>query len=43
MDAAQQNPRLLNGLAVTHKLDVRQGALLENPEALPCVSVPLPK
>jgi hypothetical protein len=40
MDAAAQNPRLLNGLAVTHKLDAKRGALLENPEALPRVSAP---
>ena len=40
MDAAAKNPRLLDGLAVTHKVDVTRGALLENPEALPRVSVP---
>lgn len=40
MDAAAQNPRLLNGLAVTDKLDVTRGALVANPEALPRVSAP---
>ena len=37
---ANQNPKLLNGLAVTHKIDVSHGTLTENPEALPRVSVP---
>jgi hypothetical protein len=34
---AQNNPRLLNGLAVTHKIDAARGALVENPDALPRV------
>lgn len=38
--AANENPRLLNGLAVTQKIDASRGALVENPEALPRVSVP---
>jgi len=40
MDVAAQNPRLLNGLAVTHKLDVKRGAVVENSDALPRVSAP---
>jgi len=40
MDAAAQNPRLLNGLAVTNKLDAKRGVLIANPEALPRVSAP---
>lgn len=40
MDAATQNPRLLNGLAVTHRLDVKRGAVVEHPDALPRVSAP---
>jgi hypothetical protein len=42
MDAAERNPRLLNGLAVTHKLDLTRGALLENPERC-CAFRSLPK
>jgi hypothetical protein len=38
--AADQNPLLLNGLAVTHKIDVTRGALVENPDALGRVSTP---
>jgi len=38
--ASNQNPKLLNGLAVTHKLDASKGALVENPEALPRISAP---
>jgi hypothetical protein len=38
--AAEQNPLLLNGLAVTHKIDVARGALVENPDALARVSAP---
>jgi hypothetical protein len=40
MTAAGENPRLLNGLAVTHKIDVARGALVENPDALGRVSAP---
>lgn len=40
MDSAGRNPRLLNGLAVTDKLDTTRGALLENPDALPRISAP---
>ncbi len=40
MSAAEQNPLLLNGLAVTHKIDVSRGALVENPDALPRVYAP---
>ncbi len=40
LGASNQNPKLLNGLAVTHKIDVSHGTLTENPEALPRVSVP---
>lgn len=38
--ASQQNPKLLDGLAVTNKVDVAKGAIVENPAALPRVSVP---
>ena len=37
---ADQNAKLLNGLAVTHKIDVQHGAVVENPGALPRVSAP---
>jgi hypothetical protein len=40
MHASEQNPKLLNGLAVTHKIDVAHGTLVENSEALGRVSVP---
>jgi hypothetical protein len=40
LHASEQNPKLLNGLAVTHKIDVPHGAIVENPDALPRVSVP---
>ena len=40
METVEQNPRLLNGLAVTHKLDTARGAILENPDVLPRVSIP---
>ena len=40
MDAAAQNPQLLNGLAVSHKLDVKRGGVVENPDGLPRVSAP---
>jgi hypothetical protein len=38
--AAQANPKLLNGLSVTQKLDERNGDLVPNPEALPRVTAP---
>jgi hypothetical protein len=37
---AQQNPRLLNGLAVTHKIDAGRGALIQNTDALPRATTP---
>lgn len=37
---AQENPKLLNGLAVTLKIDVARAALVENVAALPRVSAP---
>ncbi len=40
MSAAEANPRLLNGLAVTHKIDAQRGAILANPDALPRISAP---
>jgi hypothetical protein len=40
MQISEQNPKLLNGLAATHKIDVAHGNLVENPEALARVSVP---
>jgi hypothetical protein len=40
MQAAGQNPKLLNGLAVTHKIDVKNGTIAENPDALERVSAP---
>ena len=36
----EQNPKLLNGLAVTHKIDTAHGNLVENARALARVSVP---
>jgi hypothetical protein len=38
--AAQSNPRLIDGLAATHKIDGASGAIVPNPAALPRVSVP---
>ena len=40
LGASEQNPKLLNGLAVTHKIDVTHGTLVENRDALERVSVP---
>jgi hypothetical protein len=40
LQISEQNPKLLNGLAATHKIDVAHGNLVENPEALARVSVP---
>ncbi len=40
LEAAGGNPRLLNGLAVTNKIDTARGAIVENAEALPRVSAP---
>jgi len=40
MQISEQNPKLLNGLAVTHQIDVAHGTLVENPDALARVSVP---
>ncbi len=37
---AEQNPKLLDGLAVTNKIDVAKGAIVDNPRALARVSVP---
>lgn len=37
---ANDNPRLLNGLAVTHKIDAARGALVENSDTLPRVAAP---
>jgi hypothetical protein len=39
--AISENPRLLNGLAVTQVVDLGRGTLVENPEALGRVSAPL--
>ena len=36
--AADTNPRLLNGLAVTHALNLQEGRIVTNPDALPRVS-----
>lgn len=40
ISAAHENPRLLDGLGVTHKIDTARGAIVENPGALPRVSAP---
>jgi len=40
MRAADSNPKLLDGLAVTNKIDAERGAIVKNPNALPRVSVP---
>ena len=39
LDLAGRNPKLLNGLAVTNKVEVKQGTILANHDALPRVSV----
>jgi hypothetical protein len=41
METVEQNPRLLNGLAVTNKMDAAHGAIVENPDALARVSAPV--
>ncbi|HLX43241.1 MAG TPA: YfhO family protein [Bryobacteraceae bacterium] len=40
METVEKNPRLLNGLAVTNKMDTAHGAIVENPDVLARVSVP---
>jgi hypothetical protein len=40
LETVEQNPRLLNGLAVTNKMDTVRGTIVENPDALPRVSIP---
>jgi hypothetical protein len=40
MIAARTNPKLLNGLSVTHRLDLRSGQIVPNPEALPRATIP---
>ena len=40
LETVDQNPRLLNGLAVTNKMDTARGTIVENPDALPRVSIP---
>jgi hypothetical protein len=40
MHAAEQNQRLLNGLAVTHGIDTQRGTMVENTSALPRISAP---
>lgn len=40
MQASDQNPRLLNGLAVTHGIDFKRGAIVENTQALPRIYAP---
>ena len=40
IDAAQANPRLLNSLAVTQKIDAQTGSIVPNPDALPRVYAP---
>jgi hypothetical protein len=40
MHAAEQNPNLLNGLAVTHGIDTQRGAIVENSRALPRIYAP---
>jgi hypothetical protein len=40
MHAAEQNPNLLNGLAVTHGIDTQRGAIIENTRALPRIYAP---
>ena len=38
--AARSNPRLIDGLAATHKIDGASGTIVPNPSALPRISVP---
>lgn len=38
--AAEKNPNLLNSLAVTHGIDTRQGAMIENTNVLPRIYAP---
>jgi hypothetical protein len=38
--AADQNPKLLNGLAVTFGIDTQRGVIVENSNALPRISAP---
>ena len=40
LEAASKNPRLLDSLAVTAKLDLKEGLFMANPSALPRISVP---
>lgn len=40
MVASRTNPRLLNGLSVTHKLDYKTGKIVPNPEKLPRATFP---
>jgi hypothetical protein len=40
LQAAGQNPRLLDSLAVTAKLDLKEGLFFANPAALPRISAP---
>jgi hypothetical protein len=40
MHAAEQNPNLLNGLAVTHGIDTQRAAIVENTRALPRIYAP---
>ncbi len=40
MEAADQNPKLLNGLAVTYGIDTQRGVIVENSNALPRIFAP---
>jgi hypothetical protein len=40
MEASLTNPKLLNGLSVTHKLDLKTGQIVPNPDALPRATFP---
>ena len=40
LQAADGNPKLLNGLAVTHGIDTQRGAMFENPNVLPRIYAP---
>jgi hypothetical protein len=40
LQAVEQNPRLLNGLAVTHGIDTQRGAMIENTNVLPRIYAP---
>ena len=40
LEAASKNPRLLDSLSVTAKLDLKEGLFMASPSALPRISVP---